>query len=74
MSPIFSELSDELAGKVTFIKVDTDENEDTVDRFNVQGLPLFHNGEIIGTRAGAMMKPQLKKFIEDTCNEKNIPL
>ena len=40
VAPIFKALADELP-QVKFVKVDTEVHEDSVDSFNIQGLPLF---------------------------------
>lgn len=49
-----------------FVKVDTDVHEETVDKYNIQGLPLFGlfiDGEIVQTHSGAMNKDALKEFV-----------
>lgn len=77
MSPIFSQLSDEMAGKVKFVKVDSDENGDICERFNVMGLPtlmLFHKGKVIAAQAGAMRKEGLQDFITKSLAAKGISM
>lgn len=52
---------------VKFVKVDTDINEDVVDRFTIQGLPLFGlflGGEMVASHSGALNKEKLGDFIE----------
>jgi thioredoxin-like negative regulator of GroEL len=52
---------------VKFVKVDTDVHEETVDKYNIQGLPLFGlfiKGEIVQTHSGAMNKDALKEFVD----------
>lgn len=77
MTPIFSQLSDELAGKVKFVKVDSDEHGEEVERFNIPGLPffaIFHNGKMIASQAGAMRKEALQDFINRSLQAKGITI
>ncbi len=44
----------------------SDTHEETVDQFNIQGLPLFAlfvNGKIVATHSGAIAKEALREFI-----------
>ncbi len=73
MSPIFAELANDLNGKVDFVKVNSDEHGEEVNRYQVKGLPffaLFHNGKLLSTHTGAVRKEGLKAFI-DSALEKN---
>lgn len=52
---------------VKFVKVDTDVNEDVVDRFTIQGLPLFGvfvGGKMVASHSGALNKENLGQFID----------
>ena len=66
VAPIFKALSEDFTDQVKFVKVDTDVHEDTVDKYNIQGLPLFAlfvNGKVKATHSGALTKDNLKAFI-----------
>jgi thioredoxin len=67
VAPIFKQVSEEYPDKdVKFVKVDTDVHEDTVDTFNIQGLPLFGvfmNGKMIASHSGALNKQKLSELI-----------
>ena len=66
MAPIFKELADEYPA-IKFVKVDTDLHEDTVEQFNIQGLPLFvviKEGSVVASHSGAISREPLKQFIE----------
>ena len=67
MYPIFKTLAEEYPeDQVKLVKVDTDINEDAVDRFNIQGLPtfgVFINGAIVATHSGAITRDKLREFI-----------
>lgn len=75
VAPIFNVVSDELPD-LKFVKVDTDIHEETVDMFNIQGLPmfiLFDQGKPIATHSGALNKTKLREFIESNLvTRKNI--
>jgi Thioredoxin len=52
VAPIFKQLAEEMPS-VKFVKVDTDKDEDAVEQFNIQGLPLFAmfvDGKIVSTQ------------------------
>eukprot|EP01035_Chromulina_nebulosa_P017122 gene17122-22636_t len=74
MLPIFKALAEEYSpDEVKLIKVDTDIHDDTVDRFNIQGVPLFGvfiNGEMVATHSGAITKDRLREFIEKNAKVK----
>lgn len=67
VAPIFKALADDFEGKVKFVKVDTDIHEDTVDTYNIQGLPLFAifvDGKIVAQHSGALTRDNMRSFIE----------
>lgn len=67
ITPVLEELADEYAGKVTIGKLNVDENPETPPRFGIRGIPtlmMFKNGEVVGTKVGAVSKSQLAEFIE----------
>ena len=49
-------------------KMNVDENSETAARYGVRGIPtliLFKNGEVAGTKVGALAKSDLLAFISD---------
>jgi thioredoxin 1 len=67
MGPIIDELSKEMEGKVSFVKMNVDENIDTPGKFNVMSIPtfvVFKNGEAVRTFVGAKSKEDFKKEVE----------
>lgn len=65
-SPIVEEVDSELKGKVTFYKLNVDDNPEIAERYNVMSIPtaiLFDNGEIKAVSIGALPKESLKKWI-----------
>lgn len=67
MLPIFKALANDFPeDKVKLVKVDTDVHEETVEKFNIQGVPLFGvflNGELVASHSGAITKEKLREFI-----------
>ena len=64
--PIVEEVSKDYEGKVKFVKVNADECERVVTKYNVTSIPttlLVKNGEIKGMNVGAVPREALKKWI-----------
>ncbi|MEX2352918.1 MAG: thioredoxin TrxA, partial [Gammaproteobacteria bacterium] len=67
IAPILDEIADEYADKLTIAKINIDENQSTPQRYGVRGIPtlmIFKDGEIAGTKVGALSKSQLSAFID----------
>lgn len=64
LSPVFEELSDE-ENQIKFCKINTDENPDVSERFNVMSIPtvlFFENGELKNRESGLKTKEELKRL------------
>ena len=77
VAPILDKIASEQAGKVLVAKVNTDENGQWAQNYNVRGIPtmLFVNkGEVVHTQVGALPEPMLrdvlKQFLESVPVEK----
>ena len=68
MMPIFEKIADsELADKVTFVKVNTDEEIELAKRYQIEVLPTFlfiKNGEVVDRKIGYVPEGDLKAAIE----------
>ena len=67
IGPSLEEISEELADKVTLVKMDIMESTDTPAKFGEQSIPLmvlFKNGEPVAQKLGAEPKSQLKAWLE----------
>jgi thioredoxin 1 len=67
IAPILEELATEYAGKVTFAKVNTDENRDLAAKYGIMGIPtlkIFKGGAEVDSMSGAAPKDYLKGFID----------
>lgn len=67
VSPVIEELAGEYAGKVNFVKVNVDENNELASRYNVFSIPtlaLFNKGQIVAQQVGAASKASYKGMID----------
>ncbi|AWN14644.1 thioredoxin TrxA [Salinisphaera sp. RV14] len=67
IAPVLDELADQYEGKLTIAKLNVDENPDTPPRYGIRGIPtlmLFKDGEVAGTKVGAVSKSQLAEFVD----------
>jgi len=71
MMPAVEELAAEYDGKVNIVKVNTDENQATAQKFAVMSIPTFKilkDGEEVGTVTGGVGKEKLQEAIEAALN------
>jgi thioredoxin 1 len=69
MAPTFEALSDEYKGKVTFAKMNTDDNMNTPSRLGIQGIPtmiLFKDGKEVGRIVGLVRRDVVQRKLEST--------
>ena len=67
VSPVVEELSKDYNGTVRFVKVNTDDNEQSAMQFGIQVLPtlvIFKDGREINRLIGFSPKEQLKRQID----------
>ncbi len=67
IAPSLDELAEEYDGKVKFVKIDTEENFDTMSEYGIRGLPtllIFNGGERVDQVTGAVAKAQVKQTLE----------
>jgi thioredoxin 1 len=67
LSPVLDELSEELAGKVSIVKMNIDENPEIPTRFGIRSIPtlmIFKDGERVAVQTGGSPKTSLKSWIE----------
>jgi len=71
MAPVLSELAKDWKGKVTVVKINSDQQPDLSSRFGISGIPtfiLFKAGKEVHRVSGAMplaaLKEQFKKWID----------
>lgn len=67
MAPAFEKLAGEYAGKVTFAKMNTDENQSTPSRLGIQGIPtmiIFRGGKEVDRVVGLVPGEVLKRHLD----------
>ena len=67
IAPHLEEIAKEMDGRLTIAKVNIDENPVTPTKFGVRGIPtlmLFKDGQVAGTKVGALPKSKLAEWIE----------
>jgi len=67
VSPAVEEVSKEYEGKVNFVKVNVDENNELTSRYNIYSIPtlaIFQNGKVIAQTAGAASKDKIIAYID----------
>lgn len=67
MAPAFEALADEYQGKMTFAKLNTDDNQMTAGRLGIQGIPtliFFRGGREIDRIVGLVSRDVLRKHVE----------
>jgi len=67
VSPTVEEVSKDYDGKVDFVKVNVDENNELASKYNIFSIPtlaIFQNGEVIAQTAGAASKDKIKAYID----------
>jgi len=67
IAPILDELAEEYSGRITFARMDVDQNAKTAARYQVMSIPtllLFKNGEPISNMIGLRPKEELKQSLD----------
>lgn len=67
LAPILEEVAEDLADRLTVLKLNTDENPYTPGQFGVMSIPtliFFRNGQEVERFVGVMPKEQLKSQLE----------
>ena len=68
IGPALDEISDELAGKVTIVKLNVDENPGVAGTYGIRSIPtlmLFKDGKLASSKIGAAPKGELKRWISE---------
>jgi len=67
VAPVVEELAGEYEGKVTFAKLNVDENPKTASQYGIMSIPtliIFKDGTPVSNIIGFRPKPELKKSID----------
>ncbi|MCA0199527.1 MAG: thioredoxin TrxA [Proteobacteria bacterium] len=69
IAPSLEKLDKELSDKLTFTKINIDNNPNTPTQFGVRGIPtlmIFKNGQVAATKVGALPESKLKEWIQQS--------
>ncbi|MPZ27827.1 MAG: thioredoxin [Micromonosporaceae bacterium] len=67
VSPLLEEIATEMSGRLEIVKLNADENPETVRTYRVMSLPtltIFKDGEPVKSVVGARPKGELVRLIE----------
>ncbi len=67
VAPLVEELAEEYQGKISFAKVDVDQNPKIAGKYNVMSIPtliLFKDGKPISNMVGFRPKTELKRSLD----------
>ncbi|HEY6737453.1 MAG TPA: thioredoxin [Actinopolymorphaceae bacterium] len=68
IAPVLEELAKEYDGKISFVKMNVDENPQTPLQYRVTGIPtinVYSGGEVVKSIVGARPKAAIKAEIAD---------
>ncbi len=65
--PIIEEVSNDYTGKLKFVKINADDNENIAMKYNIMSIPttlLIKDGKVKAMSVGALPKEALKKWLD----------
>lgn len=68
LEPRIEELADEFNGRIKFVKVDVDENQELAGQFGIRSIPsllFFQEGEKVDQIVGSVPKDRIREKLED---------
>jgi thioredoxin 1 len=71
VAPTLDKLADEYSGKVVIAKVNTDEHQQYMLQYGIQGIPtmmFFNDGKLVHRQVGALPEPMLRDLFEQFVN------
>lgn len=68
VAPVVEELAEEYDGKITFAKVDVDQNPQIAGKYGIMSIPtliIFKGGKPVSNIVGSRPKAELKRSLDD---------
>ena len=69
LAPVIKDLVAEYNGKISFAKIDVDQNQKTASQYHVMSIPtiiIFKDGKVASQMVGFKPKEELKKALDAT--------
>ena len=69
IAPVLDEIANEYSDRLKVVKLNIDDNPQTPPKYGIRGIPtlmVFKNGQVEGTKVGAVSKAQLTAFLDDS--------
>ena len=66
-APTFEEFSEQYAGKIVFVKLNSDQNQQSARQFGIRGIPtilIFKNGTEVTRQSGAIPFEQFGQWLD----------
>ena len=66
-APTFAEASEQFAGRVIFVKLDSDQNQQMAGRLSIRSIPtiiIFKNGKEVTRESGAIPRDQFSRWLD----------
>ena len=67
-APTFEQVAGEMFTQACFLKLDTEQNQNTASRYSIRSIPtlmIFHHGKVIARMSGALPKAQFKQWLAE---------
>src|SRR5215510_1590861 len=67
LGPVLEQVADEQSGRIKVVKVNTDENQDLAQQFQIRSIPavkLFRGGRVVDEFVGAQPLTQVRAFLQ----------
>jgi thioredoxin 1 len=68
LAPVIDEVASEMSDKMTFTKLNVDENQETAQKYGIMSIPtllVFKNGQVVKQLVGYMSKKDLMDKLAD---------
>lgn len=67
-APVFEEFSERYAGKVVFVKLNSDQNQQTAGMLGIRGIPtvlVFKNGTEVTRKSGVIPRERFGQWLDE---------
>ncbi|MCV2502456.1 MAG: thioredoxin [Candidatus Lightella neohaematopini] len=67
-SPILEKVARDFISKVSFLKINIDQNQILTNKYNIRSVPsliLFRNSKLLASKTGLLSEDELRSFIID---------